>query len=245
MPEIKPQVKTPPKGQGIKGKGPMGIPIWGWIAAIVIGLAIAYIFAKKSGAASQDTGSESGPNPLGGSDSGMGGGVVAPPSPNTIIQVLTDPGSTKPPPGGNGGGGGGDGGGGGNGGTTTAPAQTVFGANVDLLTPDSTFPNAGFATSPYVSETGYAVTGPGGPVIDLDQAISTFTAAIENPPSVENSSLVNTISRGAVIDYGAGESLGRGIPPPGGYPPIGPPEISGPPPPPATTTVLPHGQVVD
>lgn len=201
MPATNPQVKGPPKGTP-KGRGLMGIPTWGWIAAVAIGLAIAYIFAKKSGAASQDAGSESGPNPLGGSDSGAGGGVVAPPPPATytappdstgqsgtdqphstpadIIDTLTDPGTTQPPP--------------------STMATTVFGTPIDLAVADSTFPNAGFATSPYIAPSGNVVTGPGGPVIDLDQAVSYITAPISNPPSLTNTSTVNVLPHGQVVD---------------------------------------------
>lgn len=231
--------KAPPKG-----KGPMGIPVWGWIVAVVIGLGIAYIFAKKTGAASQDTGTtESGPNPLGGSDSGSGGGVVAPPPPgytappppetspgttspgSSVIDTLTDPGNTNPPP------------------STTA--TTVFGNPVDLAVADSTFPNAGFATSAYVNESGNAVVGPGGPVIDLDQAVSTITAPISNPPDVSNTlAPPNVLGPGAVIDWQSVETATGGILSNPGYPPISAPEpqlI----PPPSQPTVLPHGQVVE
>ncbi len=199
MPDPNPQVQkpTPKPGQGIKGKGPMGIPIWGWIAAVVIGLGIAYVFAKKTGAASQDTGSTESDSIPSGADSGMGGGVVAPPPPatspplggsdsgdqsglgsagiNDVITTITDPGNT----------------------TNTNPVlgpTDVFGNPVNLLTADSTFPNAGFETSPYIAPSGNVVRGPGGPVVDIDQAVSSVIQPITTPQTT------TILPHGQVVD---------------------------------------------
>lgn len=229
-------------------KAPGGVPIWGWVAAGIAGLVIAYMITRKSGAASQDAGTESGANPLGLSDSGVGGGVVAPPPP-----------ANSPPPGGSSGGqsglgsegggdSGGDSGGSSGGGTTTTndlistltdPAQTVFGQTVDLAAADSTLANAQFQTSPYIAPSGNVVVGPGGPVIDYGDVappVST-TPVITNSSDWLNPPNPNILSSGAVMD--ADTSVFEGVSAPLGFPPSEP-SISSP-----QTTVLPHGQVVD
>jgi len=224
-------------------KAPGGIPIWGWVAAGIAGLVIAYMITRKSGAASQDAGTESGANPLGLSDSVTGGGVVAPPPPGTspppggsdttgqtgttiqdVITTITDPGNTT---------------------TTTNPVigpTDVFGNPVNLTAADSSFPNAGFETSPYVAPSGNVVVGPGGPVIDIGEpapynsTIPVYSYTAPNP---------NVLSPGAVIDAITEPVIQAEPIPRGADVPVSPPEIgygiSGPPPP---TTVLPHGQVV-
>lgn len=242
MPATNPAQKPPTP----KGKGPMGIPVWGWIAAVVIGLAIAYVFAKKTGAASQDTGSGSDSNPLGSSDSGTGGGVVAPPPPvytappsglgsegggdqsglgstgQDIVDTITDPGNTNPPP------------------STTA--TDIWGNPVNLSAADSVFPNAGFATSPYVAPSGNVVTGPGGPVIDLDTATSMIAAPINNPSDFMNSiGPPNILGPGAAIDWQSVETATGGLIGYPGEPATAEQSIT---PAPYESTVLPHGQVV-
>ncbi len=61
-----------------KGK-PLGIPKWGWIVGIALGLVIGYMVLKKSKSSSggtiADTSSGSDSSPLGNSDSGSGGGA--------------------------------------------------------------------------------------------------------------------------------------------------------------------------
>lgn len=99
-----------PKKAPVGKKPPLGIPKWGWVAAIGAGLLIGYLVLKKSNSSSssdQSSGTET--SPLGQS-SGTGAGAVASPAPtnNPILQTLTDPGKTN--------GGGGSGGSGGSGG---------------------------------------------------------------------------------------------------------------------------------
>lgn len=192
-----------PKAKSPKGK-PLGIPMWGWVAAIAGGLVLAYFIARKSRSSTSPeesgTAGQSGSSPLGANDSGAGGGVVAPPPPD-IMDLLEKlkalgiiggttvgppgppgpPGPAGPPGPGNGGGGGG--------GTQPPPTNP-------LEIADSFFPNAGFATSPYVAPSGFTVTGPGGPVIDLDTPISTISQIIAPPPS----SNPNVLPHGNVVD---------------------------------------------
>lgn len=85
-PSATPGAKPPAKVPAKKG-GMGGIPKWGWIAGGAIGLVIGYMIVKKSGSsttpdatAGNDTGSSA--NPLGTSNSGSGGGVVASPPPD-------------------------------------------------------------------------------------------------------------------------------------------------------------------
>jgi hypothetical protein len=82
------EVKPPPgKKPNTKGK-PLGIPIWGWIAGAAIGILVGYYFIKKGSGQSADSSSGSDSSPLGGPDSGDGGGSASPPSiPPTPAQV--------------------------------------------------------------------------------------------------------------------------------------------------------------
>lgn len=89
------ETNTPAKAPGanpkVKGK-PLGIPKWGWVAGIAVGLLIAYVAVKKSGsiASASDSGqspASSSGSPLAGNDSGTGGGVVASPPPD-MSQLL-------------------------------------------------------------------------------------------------------------------------------------------------------------
>ena len=95
MPHDVQQPNKPNKPPNPKGK-PLGIPKWGWAAAIGIGLLIGIVLLKRSGSsAASGTGSDAGSNssPLGSNDSGSGGGVVAsPPPPNSpgVPTVTTE-----------------------------------------------------------------------------------------------------------------------------------------------------------
>lgn len=94
MPPNPPAGKPAPK---TKGK-PLGIPTWGWIAAIAIGLVVGYVVLKKSGsstaATTADQSSGSSPSPLGDQTGAGGGGIVAVPPPPSITPVNV-PGSTQ------------------------------------------------------------------------------------------------------------------------------------------------------
>lgn len=99
-----------PRANGKPGKkqGLMGIPTWGWIVGIALGLVVGYLVIRKSGSSSTSTtGSSSGSDssPLGNSESGTGGGAVAgSPTPNNPVIVgaggtqgsTSDPGAVTP-----------------------------------------------------------------------------------------------------------------------------------------------------
>lgn len=79
----KPNPNAPKKG------APLGIPKWGWIVGIGLGLIIGYMVIKKSGSGSSGSSSSgSDSSPLGNSDSGAGGGSVAgtPAPKNPVIE---------------------------------------------------------------------------------------------------------------------------------------------------------------
>lgn len=86
MPEASPKPKAPTKGK------PMGIPVWGWIAAVAAGLVIAFIIAKKSSASTSpvDAGNVGATSPLGSQSDNSGAGVVAPPAPDlaSLLEQL-------------------------------------------------------------------------------------------------------------------------------------------------------------
>ena len=86
-----------PNGKPGKKGAPLGIPMWGWIVGIALGLLVGYMVIKNKGTSSSDvSNSGSGSTPLGNTDSGGGGGTVAgSPSPNDA--VLTGAGSTQGP----------------------------------------------------------------------------------------------------------------------------------------------------
>lgn len=71
-----------------KGK-PLGIPPWGWVIGIALGLIIGYMVLRNrgsSGGSSSDTSSGSGSSPLGNTDSGPGGGASSgSPSQNPVV----------------------------------------------------------------------------------------------------------------------------------------------------------------
>lgn len=87
----KPGANAPKKG------APLGIPKWGWVVGIALGLIVGYMVIKKSGSSSSN-GSSSGSDssPLGNSDSGSGGGASSgSSSPNN--PVIIGAGGTQTP----------------------------------------------------------------------------------------------------------------------------------------------------
>jgi hypothetical protein len=69
---------------GAKSKGPMGIPLWGWVAAGIIGLVIGYTLFKKASGASAASTSPSAPS-SGGTDNTGGASSSAA---NPMEQLL-------------------------------------------------------------------------------------------------------------------------------------------------------------
>lgn len=94
-----PREVAPPKPGTKPGtkKAPLGIPTWGWIAAIGLGLVIGYLMIRNKGSAASDNSSaeSSGESPLNSPTGKSGGGGVASPSPDIlpITQTLTDGGN--------------------------------------------------------------------------------------------------------------------------------------------------------
>jgi hypothetical protein len=99
-----PAPTSTPKKIPVKGK-PMGIPMWGWVIAAVIGIVIGYTILKKSGGgiggsvSGTDTDSSNGI--LAGEESSEGGGSIA--LPLSLEDILTALGlrggtTTEPPP---------------------------------------------------------------------------------------------------------------------------------------------------
>lgn len=85
-------------------KAPLGIPTWGWVAAIALGLVIGYLMIKNKGAnaAGSSSTDSSGTNPLGSSGNSGGGAVASPPPDQTlnpITSTLNDPGTVSNPSG--------------------------------------------------------------------------------------------------------------------------------------------------
>jgi hypothetical protein len=85
-----------------KGK-PLGIPKWGWIVGIALGLIIGYMVIRKSrsssGIGTSGTGAGSDSSPLGNSDSGSGGGasIASPTTPDLLSALgVTNTGSADP-----------------------------------------------------------------------------------------------------------------------------------------------------
>lgn len=87
-----------PKGKPSSGK-PLGIPMWGWVAAVAMGLIVGYFLLKRSGAITSAPGSTNDSPSVGsGADSGGGGGTIAIPPANPTgtsadqISTMQDPG---------------------------------------------------------------------------------------------------------------------------------------------------------
>lgn len=95
-----------PKGKPTKGK-PLGIPLWGWIAAAAVGLILGYMLLKRSSASAANSAPAPSSNPSdngAGADSGGGGGIAIPPGTNPgsantptqdLISTLQDPGPSN------------------------------------------------------------------------------------------------------------------------------------------------------
>lgn len=78
-----------PKKIPVKGK-PMGIPVWGWVIAAVIGIVVGYTILKKSGGASGGSSAEGSSDALGmpqEDESSPGGGNIAIPI-EDILKAL-------------------------------------------------------------------------------------------------------------------------------------------------------------
>lgn len=84
-----------PPGRTPKGK-PMGIPMWGWVIAAVIGIVVGYTILKKSGGVSPEATDSDGDGFPDGTEAGKGspGGTIAIPS--ELLQALgLIPGNTE------------------------------------------------------------------------------------------------------------------------------------------------------
>lgn len=193
-----PPAKVPANGAP-KPKGkPGGIPIWGWVAAGVLGLVIAYVITRKSGlgSSSSDSGTAgtSGSSPLGSSDAGnSAGGVVAPPSADINQQIIDELRAL------------GLIGGGTTGGGASSPTSGASSGATDTSSPptssispsfDSAFANAQFQTTSYVAPSGQMVLGPGGPVVDTDTTAPISSSSSGSTPSATNP---NILAPGAVV----------------------------------------------
>lgn len=92
--------KTVAKPKGVPAKGkPLGIPMWGWIAAAAVGLIIGYVLLKRSSANAANSAPASSTTPsangAGADSSGSGGGIAIPPgTTQDLISTMTDPGTT-------------------------------------------------------------------------------------------------------------------------------------------------------
>lgn len=129
---------------------PLGIPTWGWVAAIAIGLVVGFVIYKKSGTASADTGTAgSSPFPLGdqSGNSGGGGVVASPPVQiplDELLQALGIRGSSTTP-------------------SNTAsqiPTTNIQTGSVQTSGPDSFLPSADVTPTTDISPISPAISAP-------------------------------------------------------------------------------------